>query len=141
MPLKRNPIDKITILLRTEAQRELLLKKISNLPIDADHPIQTVISEQLNKRTLPQNNIMWGMLGDISDQVRWYEMKLTSDEWKDMFTASLKKQKTVPGIDGGFVVIGAHTSKMTVSDMGDLITLMQSFGVEKNVKFKSYKDE
>lgn len=138
--MKRNPIAKITVLIRSELQKDTLASKIANLPVDADHPIQVVISEQTSKRTLPQNNIMWGMLGDISAQVRWYEMKLTPDEWKDMFTASLKKQKTVPGIDGGFVVIGAHTSKMTVADMADLITLMTSFGVDKNVKFKSYME-
>ena len=93
------------------------------------------------KRTLPQNSIMWGMLGDVSGQVDWYGMKLTSDEWKDVFTAALKGQKTVPGIEGGFVVLGAHTSKMNVKEMADLITLMSAFGAEKGVKFKAYGDE
>ena len=136
--MKRNAIEKTIILLRSDQQKQIACSKINNLPIDEDKPIQITISEQVKKRTLPQNNIMWGMLGDISNQVKWYEMKLTPEEWKDMFTASLKKQKTVPGIDGGFVVIGSHTSKMTIADMADLITLMSSFGIEKDVKFKAY---
>ena len=136
--MKRNPIAKIIVLIRSETQKELLASKISNLPVDEDHPIQVVISEETKKRTLPQNNIMWGMLGDISKQVEWYGMKLIDKEWKDIFTAGLKQQKVVPGLDGGFVVLGAHTSEMDVKEMIDMITLMQAFGVEKSVKFKSY---
>ena len=136
--INRNKIETITMLLRTEKQRDELASKIPKLPIDEDHPIQITISEEKNKRTLPQNNIMWGMLGDISKQVEWYGMMLLDHEWKDIFTASLKKQKVAPGLDGGFVVLGARTSEMKVKEMIDMITLMQAFGVEKNVKFKAY---
>ena len=135
---KRNPIAKMTFLIRSDQQKELLASKIANLPVDSEKPIQIVISEQTKKRTLPQNNTMWGMLGDIARQVEWYGMMLSDKEWKDIFTASLKKQKVAPGLDGGFVVLGAHTSEMNVQEMIDMITLMQAFGVEKNVKFKAY---
>lgn len=135
---KRNPIAKMTFLIRSDQQKELLANKIGNLPVDIERPIQIVISEQTKKRTLPQNNTMWGMLGDIARQVEWYGMMLSDKEWKDIFTASLKKQKVAPGLDGGFVVLGAHTSEMNVQEMIDMITLMQAFGVEKNVKFKAY---
>lgn len=138
---KRNPIAKITVLIRSEQQKEVLASKIANLPVDSERPIQIVISEQTKKRTLPQNNTMWGMLGDISKQVEWYGMMLLDHEWKDIFTASLKKQKVAPGLDGGFVVLGTHTSEMNVQEMIDMITLMQAFGVEKNVKFKAYGHE
>lgn len=135
---KRNPIAKMTFLIRSDQQKELLVSKISNLPVDSERPIQIVISEQTKKRTIHQNNIMWGMLGDISKQVEWYGMMLLDHEWKDIFTASLKKQKVAPGLDGGFVVLGARTSEMSVQEMIDMITLMEAFGVEKCVKFKAY---
>ena len=51
----------------------------------------------------------WAMLTDISNQVDWYGQKLTPEEWKEVFTAAMKKQKVVPGIDGGFVVCGSST--------------------------------
>jgi len=86
-------------------------------------------------RSLEQNAKMWAMLADVSDQVNWYGNKLTSDEWKDVFSASLKSQKVVPGIDGGFVVCGQRTSKMTKSEMTELIELMMAFGAERGVKF------
>lgn len=138
LPAKRHLIAKMKFLIRSDQQKTLLANKIAHLPVDIERPIQIVISEQTKKRTLPQNNTMWGMLGDIARQVEWYGMMLSDKEWKDIFTASLKKQKVAPGLDGGFVVLGAHTSEMNVQEMIDMITLMQAFGVEKNVKFKAY---
>ncbi len=51
-------------------------------------------------------------------------------------TAGLKKQKAVPGIDGGFVVVGGSTSKMTKSEFSDLLELIYSFGAERGVEWK-----
>lgn len=87
-------------------------------------------------RSTEQNSKMWAMLHEVSVQVDWYGQKLTDDEWKDVFTAALKKQRAVPGLDGGFVILGARTSKMTVSEMSELIELMTAFGVERGVQFK-----
>ena len=79
---------------------------------------------------------MWAMLDEIAAQVIWYDQKLIDTEWKDIFTAALKRQKVVPGLDGGFVVLGTSTRRMTVSEMSELIELMTAFGVEHNVQFK-----
>ena len=86
-------------------------------------------------RSLAQNARLWAMLTDISKQVDWYGRKLSPEEWKHVFSAALKKQDVVPGLDGGFVVLGLSTSKMTKAEMGDLQTLMEAFGVDKGVKF------
>jgi hypothetical protein len=92
-------------------------------------------------RSLEQNRMMWANLEDIAQQVTWYGVKLTKDEWKDVLTAALKKQKVVPGIEGGFVVIGARTSKMTVPEMTELIELSTAFGTQQGVKFKAFVDD
>lgn len=92
-------------------------------------------------RSLEQNRMMWANLEDISQQVIWYGVKLTKDEWKDVLTAALKKQKVVPGIEGGFVVIGARTSKMTVPEMTELIELSTAFGTQQGVKFRAFVDK
>ena len=86
-------------------------------------------------RSSEQNRRMWAMLRDVSRQVVWYGEKLADEEWKHVFSASLKKQKVVPGIDGGFVVLGQSTSKMTVAEMSELMMLMEVFGAEHGVKF------
>jgi hypothetical protein len=91
-------------------------------------------------RSLEQNSRLWAMLDEISEQVDWYGRKLTPEEWKDMATAALKKQKVVPGIDGGFVVLGSSTSKMTKAEFTELMDFLEAFGSEKNVKFSFRED-
>ena len=91
-------------------------------------------------RSLEQNRLMWANLEDIAQQVVWYGQKLDKQEWKDVLTAGLKKQKIVPGIEGGFVVIGARTSKMTVAEMNELIELAVMFGAQQGVKFRALEE-
>lgn len=88
-------------------------------------------------RSLEQNARLWAMLDEISKQVDWYGRKLTAEEWKHVFSASLKKQDVVPGLDGGFVVLGLSTSKMTKVEMCDLQSLMEAFGAERGVRFSA----
>jgi hypothetical protein len=92
------------------------------------------------KRSTEQNSRMWAMLAEISAQVDWYGRKLTAEEWKHVFTAALSKQDVVPGIDGGFVVLGKSTSRMTKGEMSELQTLMEAFGAEKGVRFSAHID-
>ena len=90
-------------------------------------------------RSLDQNARLWPMLDDLSKQVDWYGQHLAAEEWKDVFTAALKRLKVVPGLDGGFVVVGAHTSTMTVREMVDLQDLIAAFGAEHGVKWSEKK--
>lgn len=96
-------------------------------------PVGYKITVQPPSRTLDQNAKLWPMLQDVSRQVDWYGIKLTDDEWKDVFTASLKKSKVVPGLDGGFVTCGLHTSRLSKADFSDLIELIYAFGAQKSV--------
>jgi hypothetical protein len=99
------------------------------------------VEVRAERRSDPQNRRMWAMLRDISQQVEWYGQKLTDEEWKDVFSASLKRQKVVPGLDGGFVVCGQRTSKMTKAEHGELQDLMEAFGAERGVKFQAWAAE
>ena len=94
-----------------------------------------VVSIKAPTRSLMQNNRLWALLTDVSRQVDWYGRKLTPENWKDVFTAAMKKQDVVPGIEGGFVVLGMSTSKMTKQEMVDLQTIIEAFGAEHHVKW------
>lgn len=87
------------------------------------------------RRSKEQNDKMWPTLRDIAQQVDWHGQKLQDFEWKEVFSAALKRQKVVPGIDGGFVVIGSSTSRMPKRDLSELIELATAFGVEHGVKW------
>ena len=94
-----------------------------------------IVGVRAETRSLEQNARLWAMLTDISKQVEWYGHRLTPDEWKDVFSASLKRTKVVPGLDGGFVVCGQSTSKMTIAEMCEMQELMEAFGAQKGVRF------
>lgn len=99
-----------------------------------DAPEGYVVTISEPTRSLSQNAALWAVLGEIASQVQWHGMKLTAQEWKDMLTASLKRQKAVPSLDGnGFVVVGASTSKMTKKDFSDLLTLAEAFAAQNGV--------
>ena len=100
-----------------------------------------VVKIEPETRSLLQNRRLWAMLTDISKQVNWHGRKLTQEDWKHVFTAALSKQEVVPGIDGGFVVLGKSTSKMTKAEMTELQELMAAFGAEHGVKFTATEDE
>jgi hypothetical protein len=86
-------------------------------------------------RTLSQNDALWAALQDLAEQVTWHGQKLTKEQWKDVLTAALLRQKVVPGIGGGFVVLGTSTRRMKKSEMSDLIDLIHAFGADQGVKF------
>ena len=86
-------------------------------------------------RSLEQNAKMWACLTDISKQVNWYGNTLSPDDWKHVLSASLRKQRAVPGIDGGFVVVGLQTSQMTIAEMSEMIELAHAFGADRGVLF------
>lgn len=88
-------------------------------------------------RTVEQNSKLWALLGEVSAQVNWHGQKLSSEDWKHVFSAAMNQQRVVPNIDStGFVVLGKSTSKMSVAEMMDMIELIQAFGAQHGVKFK-----
>jgi hypothetical protein len=93
------------------------------------------------RRTQDQNSLMWPILDDIARQVEWHGMKLSKEDWKELLTASLRKQRAVPGIDGGFVIIGASTRTMDKQTFSMLIELIYAFGAEHGVKFRTDRSE
>lgn len=91
-------------------------------------------------RTTNQNRMLWSILFDLSAQVQWpvdgKAQKLAPEDWKHILSAGLQKhQRIAQGIDGGFVMLGQRTSKMTVAEMGELIELAYAFGAEHGIKW------
>lgn len=99
-----------------------------------DAPKGWIVTVKPPTRSLEQNARLWAMLNDVARQVEWYGKRLDAEDWKHVFSASLRKLAVVPNIDGtGFVALGLSTSKMTKSELGDLMTLIEAFGSERGV--------
>lgn len=103
-------------------------------------PAGYVVEVKPKTRTLDQNAKLWALLTDLSEQVNWHGQKLTPDEWKIVMTASIRRQRVLPGIDGGFVAIGESTSKMTVKEFSDLVELIHAFGAQYEVRFSGSEE-
>lgn len=93
-----------------------------------------------SKRSLEQNRLMWALLTDVAEQVQWHVdgrlAYLTPEDWKDILSAGLTKhQRVAAGIEGGFVLLGLRTSRMTVAQMGELLELIYAFGAQHGVRF------
>jgi hypothetical protein len=116
---------------RPHPSRRLAAEFILN---DAQDGYSVTVAEPT--RNLEQNARMWAMLADISRQVDWYGKRLTSEDWKHVFSSSLRRLEVVPNLDGsGFVALGLSTSRMSKREMSDLIELMFAFGAERDVEW------
>lgn len=102
--------------------------------------VRIEVTEAKPTRTIEQNSRLWALLSDVARQVKWPVdgklQHLSPEDWKDIFTAAhTKGQRVAQGIEGGFVMLGARTSRMRVGDMIDLQTLIEAFGAEHGVVF------
>lgn len=124
-------MNRTTFVLVHPAARENALQAVREAPEGL------VVQIRPKTRSLEQNALMWPLLEDLAQQVNWYGQKLTKEEWKDVMTAALKKQKAVPGVDGGFVVLGEKTSTYSKQEFSDLIEQIYCFGAQQGVKFRT----
>ena len=92
------------------------------------------------RRTLPQGNLMWALLTEVSEQVEHFGRRLEPDEWKVLFLRALGKEVDfVPALDGsGYVPIsGFSSSDLGKEEMSDLIELIYAYGASHGVQFRS----
>ena len=105
-------------------------------------PSGTRVEFKETKRSLPQNARMWSCLTEIARQVDWYGQKLSAEDWKDVFSASLRRVRVVPGLDPGtYVPLGMRTSDMTKEEFTDLLELINAFAAERGVVFYEREHE
>lgn len=124
-------MTRAVVQIKAQADRNLIATWAKNVPEG------TTVEFRAPRRSLDQNALMWSLLGQISKQVDWYGQKLSSEDWKDVLTASLRRTRVVPGIDAGtFVPLGMRTSQMTKEEISELIELVYAFGAERGVQFR-----
>lgn len=129
-------MSRAVVTIRHTADRTLIATWARNVPDG------TTVEFRAPRRSTDQNALMWSFLGQISKQVLWYGAHLSSEDWKDVLTASLRRTRVVPGIDAGtFVPLGMRTSQMTKQELSDLLELVVAFGTEKGVKFREFEME
>ena len=120
---------RVFVLAHAEARRR------ARIAID-EAPDGYVVNIAEPTRSLEQNARLWASLTDIAEQVVWHSNVLHPEDWKHIFTASLKKLQVVPNLeDTGFVALGQSTSRMTKRELSDMLELIYAFGSERGVTF------
>lgn len=93
-------------------------------------------------RSLDQNAAMWPALTDFARQVEWAingePTTLAPEDWKDILTAAFELElRMAPGLDGGFVMLGARTSKYGKARMAEFLTFVRAEGDTRGVKWSA----
>ncbi len=101
-------------------------------------PWGTRVEFKKTKRSIPQNDFMWSLLGDVAQQVPWHGIKLTPADFKILFLDALKRElRMIPNLNGdGFCQLGRSSSDLSKEEMTALIELIIAWGTQKNVAFK-----
>lgn len=128
-------MSRAVLILHSDANRDKAKRWIEVAPKG------TTVEFKQKKRTLPQNAKFYAMLTDISTQLEWHGKRLSPTDWKLLFLDALRREmqqelRMVPSLDGsGFVPLGNSSSDLSVSEMVDLMTIMEEFGARHGVKF------
>lgn len=97
----------------------------------------TISTAHVSQRSVEQNARLHAMISDVRKQVGpWHGHKLSIDDWKILFTASLKGQRLIPGLDNSLVVMGEKTSHMSINTMIELTDLIAAWGAQNGVVFR-----
>lgn len=86
---------------------------------------------------------MHAKLGDIAKQVQWCGAWLSTEDWKRIATAMLKKDRFVRDVDAdgqpgtGLIVIGAQTRDMSSKEIGLVIEWCDWFAAQHGVVWKN----
>lgn len=119
-----------TVILRGPTQRRFAHELIDRAPVDA------VVRVAEATRNTDQNARMWAMLSDVS-RSKPEGRKWPPETWKSAFMHSLGHQvQFADGLDGsGPFPLGFRSSRLTVRQMADLITVIAEYGDRHGVQW------
>ena len=87
-------------------------------------------------RSLAQNDRMWAILAIIAKTGTINGKKYTDEQWKCIFMKQMGKEvQFLPTLDGEqFFPTGFRSSDLSVGEMSDLQTLMESWAAEQGIE-------
>jgi hypothetical protein len=127
--------DKPCIILRTRQDRGRAVRWIENAPDG------TVVEFKQKGRSNDQNAAMWSILTQINRQRPVHNgVKMSAVLWKAVFLQALGAELVMlPTLEGGGLFpFGHRSSKLTVSEMGDLITLMLAWAATEELVIEHF---
>ena len=90
-------------------------------------------------RNLEQNAALWRLLQAFADQLLWpvngHMTKLAAEEFKDILSAAFRSEtvRLAQGLNGGVVMLGARTSKMSKREFSEFLEFVHMVAAERGV--------
>ena len=94
------------------------------------------------RRSLDQNSLLWPLLQRFAEQALWpvngAMVQMDADDWKDVLTAAFRQetQRIAMGLNGGMVILGMRTSKMSKAQFSEFIEFIQSVAADRGVELE-----
>lgn len=129
--------EKPCIIIRTAADRGRALRWVSQAPFG------TVVEFKQKARSGDQNAAMWSLLTQINRQRPYHNgVKMSAVLWKAVFMQALGVELVMlPVLDGeGLFPFGHRSSKLTVGEMSDLITLILAWAAQQGLEIKHFDE-
>lgn len=105
-----------------------------------DAPAGFVVQIKEPTRNLEQNAALWVLLQAFSEQLLWpvngHMTKLTAEEFKDILSAAFKSEtvRLAQGLNGGVVMLGARTSKMSKREFSEFLEFVHMVAAERGIE-------
>jgi hypothetical protein len=104
-------------------------------------PHGAVVNIREATRTSEQNAKMWAMLSDIS-RAKPEGRDLTTEKWKALFMDAIGiPADWEPGLNGGVVNVGYRSSRLSKTQMSDMIEQMYAYGAEHGVEWSEPQEQ
>ena len=103
-------------------------------------PMGSRIEFKETKRTLPQNDLMWALLTEVSQQLDHGGRKYDPTEWKSIFLHAFGREITfLPSLDlKTFLPIELSSSDLGKDEMTNFIEFIIKEGTERGVVFNDH---
>lgn len=145
--MRREKFPTRTIRLVSCVQLQTALALLPNLPLDAEHPLEVILREEVKARKPDQNALMWsGPLFDISEQGYVNGRTYTPEVWHEHFKAEFLPEEFDPELtkegyrkydytpSGARVLIGS-TTELTIKGFAQYLERVIAFGAGIGVMF------
>lgn len=106
-------------------------------------PAGTRVEVKAIKRSLPQNDLMWAMLTDVSAQAEHNGRKYTPDAWKVIFLHAIGREvQFIPALDGStFIPWGQSSSDLSRQEMTALIDFIDAWCAQNGITLHGPHEE
>lgn len=124
-----------TVIIRGDTQRALAKRLIDKAPLGY------VVTVKEQRRTGEQNDKLWAMLTDVS-RAKPDGRSATPEVWKCLFMQAFGHEVQFEmGLDGRPFPVGHQSSRLSKSQMADLITFISEYGDRHGVRWSDKMEQ